>query len=325
LRLVPQGERIRISAKPRLASYARAHFHVGAEITSDRQELEETLKEFVEHTIHHFAGSGTSPLEETWALVKETSSDELEFCQLMGALGLSPYEEHTNVERALDLAAKYISKRQLLDLCLTSDHTNVVKSTAVATFLSKAFASASEIDLSPLRSTKHPDDDMRSPPHRIGYDAAKRLREGFSIVEQDISGASAVFQRLHINPESTQPELTGFDSPVIGSTSKHGDVGKAVLTRETGRRGRFAAARALYFLWTEKRTEKRLITNALTRDQQISRAFAAELLVPQSYIRSFAKNGSLKREKAFEIADLAGISLDLVEKQAINSRLAITS
>jgi hypothetical protein len=89
---------------------------------------------------------------------------------------------------------------------------------------------------------------------------------------------------------------------------------------------KLATARAAYTAWSsEARTDSRLMTNAVTRDQQASRAFAAETLVPIAYIRSQAKGSKLAQHLMYDIACNASVEVDVVRKQALNNGLQIVS
>jgi hypothetical protein len=278
----------------------------------------------VKETVEHLRGSGDSPLEQTWSLIEATSEEHLTFCRLIGALGLSPYETHASIEKALDMASSILSDQQMMDMCLTSGAENIVKSAFAAGHLAKALSKASELDLSALRDCEPPMDQSGSPAWSIGYKAARRLRDHFSIAETDIAGASTVFDMLNIDPAVKQiDDFRGVDTPLLGGVEKHELSGRLMLTQEQRQGRRFAAARAAYFLWAEEKDQRRFITTAVTRDQQISRAFAAELLVPQSYVRAQAKGRKLSWERVHEIANLAGVAPELIRHQANNSGLQI--
>jgi hypothetical protein len=216
-----------------------------------------------------------------------------------------------------------LSSEQMLDLCLTSTPENLVRSAYVAGHMNQAMQKVSQVDLATLQGFVPPSDDV-GPAWRVGYKAAQALRENLSIGETDFNGASAVFERLGIDPTVRQVvDLAGVESPIVGGIEKHESAGRLALIQE-GRQGRrFAAARGTYFLWAEKNKGRRLITDAVTRDQQISRAFAAELLVPQRYLRTQAKGNKLAREKVREIADLASVAPEMIKHQAVNSGLQL--
>jgi hypothetical protein len=71
--------------------------------------------------------------------------------------------------------------------------------------------------------------------------------------------------------------------------------------------------------------EERLITHAMTRNQQASRAFAAELLAPIKYIQSQRTGHKLPYHRVQEIAHQLRIGSDVVTKQALNNGIQIGS
>ena len=223
VQIVPGGERLQVSAHPRRAQHADAHFNRKSEAWIARKDAENALRKFVEETVLRLADKGhaATALEESWSLVRNTGPDEIEFCSLMGALGLSPYETHDNIESALDKASSMLSSEQMLDLCLTSTPENLVRSAYVAGHMNQAMQKVSQVDLATLQGFVPPSDDV-GPAWRVGYKATQALRENLSIGETDFNGASAVFERLGIDPTVRQVvDLAGVESPIVGGIEKH--------------------------------------------------------------------------------------------------------
>ena len=79
---------------------------------------------------------------------------------------------------------------------------------------------------------------------------------------------------------------------------------------------RFTAARAAFLGWAHGVNGSHLITSAITRDQQASRAFAAELLAPVGYIRTKATNRVLSEYAIDEIARSLNAPAGAVRYQA---------
>jgi hypothetical protein len=272
-------------------------------------------------------GNGaTSCLQESWSLIENTDPDEVFFCSLMGALGVSPYDTDASIDKALDIASGILSKTELMDVCLSSTPENIVRSAFVAGKMESSLADAAQIDLARLEGVVPPADKAGGPAWRVGYLAAQRLREHLSISDRDITGAAAVFDKLKIDPVSKPVmALRGVDTPLLGGIQKADACGKMVLVQESPQGRRFAAARGAYFLWASECDDRRLITNAVTRDQQVSRAFAAEMLVPASYIRTQAKGSRLSWGKLHDIAFEAGVASELIKHQASNHGLTLVA
>jgi Zn-dependent peptidase ImmA (M78 family) len=83
---------------------------------------------------------------------------------------------------------------------------------------------------------------------------------------------------------------------------------------------KFAAARASFLAWSNKTDDSRLVTTARTRDQQASRAFAAELLAPAKFLKQrLGKRGDVSPFVLDKLSDEMGISPTVVRYQARNN------
>lgn len=325
IRLLPSGDDIHISAKSRYAQHADVRFNVSAEAVSDRSAVEEQLRKFVEQTVKRLGDISDTPLQEAWQLVRDTDKASLEFCQLIGALGLSPYDSHPKIEQALDVTSKILSSQQLRDMCMTSTADDVLNSAYVASIIHKALETAPEIDLDVFARVKPPIDNVQAPAYRAGYVAARELRKMFGIKEQDVTGANKVFGELGIDQAGAFVTEKLVESAVVGAVEKHNWRGRFALVPTVKQRQKFAVARATYFLWAGGPDDCRVLTNAATRDQQAGRAFAAELLMPQSFLRTYAKQGRIQRDAVNRIADEAGVAPALANWQAKNHGLEVVN
>jgi hypothetical protein len=65
------------------------------------------------------------------------------------------------------------------------------------------------------------------------------------------------------------------------------------------------------------------LTSAVTRDQQASRAFAAELTAPFAFLRAKAKHSKLKQDQVIDLSAELDIGSDVVSKQALNNGLQV--
>jgi hypothetical protein len=323
--LVSTGDNIDIYAAKRRIEHGDAMFLKGGTSILRRSAVEGELQKFVEATLAHLKGVDDSPLQRSWALITETLEDTADFCRFMGALGLSPYESHPKVEEILDQASDVLTPKQLLELCQTSTLEHFATAAQVAVDVQGALRRMPEIDLSQLILIPRPADIVTIPAYRNGYEAAKKLRSQFQIGSKDVDGARKIFEALHID---FRPRTENFeerlDSPVVGATARHTSSGQMILVPKISAQRRFAAARAAYFFWTDSPDEEHLITSATTRDQQASRAFAAELLIPRDYIRSEAAGGKIKMQKLADIAEREDVSRSLIKWQAENDGLTVS-
>jgi hypothetical protein len=324
LSITPTGDVIQLFAKPREAQYADARFRAYVDFPAEREHVERQLSAFVDGTVERLAGCVGTPLQVAWKAIKETDQESVEFCRLMGALGLSPYDANPSIEAAIDSASRILTACQLLDLCLSSTPENVVKAAFAAATMRRAAESSPDIDLSSLPPA--PQDQVGGYAWRHGYKAAQSLRRHFGISEHDIDGASIVFEKIGVVTDTNNHfSFQNSDLPISGETEKRGHAGKLILASSAKPTRRFAAARATFFFQTGESEDFRLITNAVTRDQQASRAFAAELLVPQSYLRQRAIGSRLSWDMITKIADDAVVSPEVVKLQATNCGLTFSA
>lgn len=323
--LVSTGDNIEIYAAKRRIEHGDATFLKSGTSVVRRPAVEGELRKFVEATIEHLKGFDDTPLQRAWSFIAETQEDMLDFCRLMGMLGLSPYDPYPEIEEVLDRASEVLTSKQLLELCQTSTLENLAAAAQLAVGVQGALHRTPEIDLSQLVRIPRPADVVTAPAYRTGYEAAKKLRSQFQIGAKDVDGSRKIFEALHIDIRAQNESFQERpDSPVFGATAKHKDSGQMILVPKISAQRRFAAARAAYFFWTDAPDEEHLITSAVTRDQQASRAFAAELLIPRDYIRSEASGGKIKLQKLADIAEREDVSRSLLRWHATNVGLSVS-
>lgn len=337
---IANGQQIQISARSRFVPFADVKFTKGGSAVLERKYVESEMRKFVSDVVSRLevCGVHNTDLQSEWALISGTQEDELQYCQLVGALGLSPYVPNDRLSIALDNASASYSDQVLLDLCLTSTPDNFIATIELARKALELTRSAQESTLEPLARTSIPADNLASPAYRRGVQAAKAVRDALKISDLDPNGSTKLFDLLHIDTsnqikiESAASGKRGdsemsadFDfenAPIVGAVAKT-DIHPRIALLQSGKpQRRFTAARGAYLAWTAGHDEaNRLITTALTRDQQASRGFAAEILVPANYLRKFSRKTALRGEDAFELASTLGASPDLVRKQAQNNNI----
>jgi len=326
---VPIGRNIQISASPRDVQFADIRFRKGGLAWPSRKDVESELRQFVISVVRRLTESsisGTS-LHEAWNLVEGTAEDEIEFCQYVGALGLSPYSANEAVENTLDRVSPILGRRLAMDLCLASTPENFQAAARTAEIAHGAMALAPLSTLEPLATIPIPADNPMLPAWRRGVQAAQRVRTKLGIKEIDPYGSNLLFEKLKIDPsrriQHADNNIEG--APVVGAVARKDQIARVALLQHKEVQRRFAAARAAYAAWaSENQEESRLLTLAVTRDQQASRAFAAEMTAPFAYIRSQAKGSKLPQHRVFELASNLNVGADVVQKQALNNGLQIT-
>jgi hypothetical protein len=326
--IVATGRNIEVSAKPRFVQFADISFRRGGNRSIPRKIVQSELTKFVtdvagrlsEQKIH-----GTD-LQEEWSLITGTRDDEIEFCKYMGALGLSPYFGNDVIEGVLDRLADTLNSRLIMDLCLASTPEEFERTAGYAELAIASTDSAPEATLEPLTTVTAPSENFSIPAWRVGVQAATRVRSRLGIKDLDPGGGTQFLDALCVDPTraAVKSEQPRDESHVVGAVQRNRMTARLALLQRNEVQRRFAAARAVYSAWTaEHENEGRLLTQAVTRDQQASRAFAAEMMAPVAYLKKHARGSKLHQEQVFEIAGALHISADLVRKQAQNNGLTI--
>ena len=325
VQVVSTGEAMSVYAEKRTPQYADAFFNATSNALVSRTVLEQNLRSFIESVSKRAGERKLDPLYEAWSLVQNTGEEAQDFCRLIGALGLSPYDTHPGIEQALDMASEILSAKQIEDLCLTSTPDNIVKSTYVAAFIQTSMATKSNVAINMLPSIELPRDRVDGPAWNVGARTAQRLRTAFHLKDDDLIGSSKVFDQIGLDVGSkSDVNIRVNDLTIIGAVDRLDTYARVALTQDGLASRRFAAARATYLLLRSDIRTSRLITTAATRDQQASRAFAAELLVPHSAVRERSRNMKLPQDVVYELAVEATVSPEVIRYQAVNHGLTIS-
>ena len=325
--IVPAGRAVHVNVLPRDVQFADVRFRNHASVWLPREDVEKELKRFVTSVSNRLSEAkiSTTALQEAWSLITETTEEEFFFCRSIGALGLSPYAQNDLIEEVLERAATTLGKTLTMDLCLVSTSENFSDAARIAQQAKASSDNGSEISLEPLARIAAPSENYSVPAWRRGEQAAKRVRTVLGIKENDPRGADILFEKLKFEPEQKifLQERDNSISPISGLVSKDDMCGRAALLQPVLQQRRFSAARAAYTAWASEPNTARLITQAVTRDQQASRSFAAEITAPTAYLRSASHGGRLSHEQVFELAANLKIGPDVVKKHAQNKGLQV--
>jgi hypothetical protein len=212
-----------------------------------------------------------------------------------------------------------------MDLCLVCTRQTFEPVAAVAEKAIALTKDATVSTLSPLGSFAAPKDNFEVPAYRRGVRAAELLRRRFNIADNDTRGATKVFENLRIDTARRSEALRNDDElSVTGAVVREDLEMKVALLQGTETKRRFAAARAIFSAWSaETPNESRLLTSAVTRDQQANRAFAAELTAPRNLIRAKSRRGRLTENDVYDLAADLQVGIDVVQKQALNNGITV--
>jgi hypothetical protein len=161
--------------------------------------------------------------------------------------------------------------------------------------------------------------------------AANNLRKKFNINIKDPQGPDKIFDRLNIDTlhRTHIPEINDavtLQLPFSSAIDRDDQTAKVALFQDDELHRRFSAGRVTYLGWVSEHHSRRLATNALTRDQQASRSFAAEILTPQAFLKQLAgTQRQLHFDQIREIARERRVMWDVPFKQAVNAGIRVGS
>jgi hypothetical protein len=325
--IVPAGDRIEITARECYLRFARLTFLENANGSVARESVASTLQEFVEGALRRLSANGISdtPAHEAWGLIKSTDQKAEEYCRLVGSLGLCPYDDHTEIDAILERVTSVLDRTMITDLCEAADVSSFRSAAVLAEKLKSALPQGQAVDLSCLRNVEIPLDNLPAA-YRWGLEATKRVRQHLGISSRDPSGGNSFFDQVGLDVSKSiviAPDNASDLARVAAALEREDVCLNVALGEAKESQRRFTAARAAFLGWIKADHTRRLVTGARTRDQQASRAFAAELLAPISYIQSRTGGRTISVYRIDEIADELAVSPAVVRYQAQNNRMHV--
>lgn len=210
------------------------------------------------------------------------------------------------------------------DFCSAAKGDELLPSARKTIQLSENTSQQTTFSLEAIQEVAFPKDNFTGASWKAGVEAAKNVRSAFNISFSDTRGPDRIFERFMCNPDVLLNNSDDSDVPIDAIVTRQENMAFLSLLQTHVPKRRFATGRAIYLAATSGRKSRRLITDALMRDQQASRAFAAELLVPSEYLRSEAGYGSLSSEQVLEIAHTLKASPWVVRHQASNNAIQVS-
>jgi hypothetical protein len=326
LTIVPLGRGLHLNCAPRNAPFARARFLSEAFADVDRPAMEKELSAFVDEVVHRLKIRGLSetPVARIWSVFTSLTPDQKTLCMLLGSLGTSPADASDQLVSATERMLDVLGERATRDFCLAADAGTLQAFSPYLDAVATALEKAPEAALDPLLKVALPADNFAAPSWRRGKAAADRVRSNLGIGVQNANAADILFERMSMDPGVRTTLANSGEEPFVGAVARsNGKVNVALLQDDLAKR-RFSAARAAYLAWVSEAQSRRLVTNAVTRDQQASRSFAAEILIPQAHLLSLAgPKKTLHMEQLHEAAQSRKVMPDVAIKQATNANIKI--
>jgi hypothetical protein len=320
----PAGDKMEIVARSAFLRFAQLNFNEAVTATTAIDGVRSEFSKFIGEVLQHLTEKGVkdSPAHEHWNLVVNTTGEEESYCRMIGSLGLSPYIVHPEIDRVLEKITTEITETMLTDLCDATTMGNFERAAEFAKHVSAVLASVKEIQAKEFLQVRRPAD-TKPRAYEWGYQATDAARSALGIAHDDPSGSTAFFERLQLDPSAGIDDGKGFDAAapalISGAVERMDENMRVAVAGSNRAHRKFAAARATFLAWSDTGNSSRLVTTARTRDQQASRAFAAELLAPARYLEK--RLGERSEVSAFTLDKLSeemGIAPTIVHYQARN-------
>ncbi|WP_439815502.1 hypothetical protein [Zavarzinia sp. CC-PAN008] len=263
----------------------------------ERDSVEVALMDLVETVIERCKNSAVE-LRQVWDRVRCSiaNPDEVAYCVAAGSLGLDPYDPD-----GPDLSdwANGIPETLFTDVAEIVEASDLSSASDWLREQRERLRVFPEIDLSDFGAPAV--DHLKNPAWMAGQASAELLRDQVSLSVD--------------RPRSAVDRLVGSIIAEGGQLDKYGPNGiSAIVERRcssarigtvarSARQRRFRACAAVYMAWTAKEGDEHAATDASTRRQQASRAFAAEMLAPRQALIARAPRAGFDGE---DLQDLAG-------------------
>ena len=288
---------------------SNGHFYV------DRSQVQMSLQNVVDTVLARCTGISSPDVERLrseWSALMQATDDERDFCGAAARMGLDAY-------RSDQMAAS-------ITALLEEQGGEVESSLVVRDFFESAGpheADAAWRDISLelkkrqylLNDAPRPVPIEGYPPYRRGYAAAREVRRSLDLEDLEPIGAMSKFARTIGKRGITFSDRQSLAfSKIRAITGENKERTILISGPKPPNRGaqRFLEARGIYHsLYSNQ--GPRLITDAITTDQQSARAFAAELLAPAAGLMTYLEeNPNIEETK---------MVLDLADKYQVNQKV----
>jgi hypothetical protein len=283
-----------------------------------REDAEADLAALIDATLARtgLTGDSRSELAQAWDSVRASLDDPSEraYCESAGRLGLDPYDPD-----APDLTAwaDQFSEPLFADICEAATIEQMEPTVEFVTRQLPHLREAATIDVTGFPSP--PRLDLSQPAAWAGYEAARRLRSSLKLGDNP---KIAVSRLLGKGAEGAGLQRPGR-LPIEGVLSRSDGTMRSVVVGQRKDQRRFRMCRATFLAWMAEDGADLAITTSNTRAQQASRAFGAELMAPESFIRGRAGNDGLTPDDVEELGRELSCSTWIIQHQIENHQIGM--
>ncbi len=292
----------------------------------EKGPTEDVLAEFVSEILRRIEGLNderVDKLRENWRAIRGADVEEATVCVVAGRMGVDPYDPSQVSD---ELAAFVETAIGDPELPLARDLTEAAQPSFVASQWSWVQQARATWKLGPIPGTAPVSTDIAElSSSGQGYRLAAIVRERAGLAPSDpVHSVEDVAQVVAKVPLRAQEQNHVPGSGIRAAVGWNDDREIVLAGPHPPRESslRFLAARGLYHALFACDRSERLVTDAYTWDQQVSRAFAAELLAPQAALTA-RTGGRTDHCKVEELAEQFGASTMVIEKQLENAGVAL--
>lgn len=327
LRLVTLGRRVDARWQPLAMESAGIRFLSSGNAVLDSDELYAQLREFVNAVIARLDESGVTgtALHEQWSAIENVDREELDFCLASARLGVDAYDLPEGFEANLLNVARTVRKDLLNDFLSLTNKRDLWKQAQDLRAVSAAIAGDQDsVDaLAQIRSRK-PDLKADLKPWRFGYRFAAELRRTLNGSDWKSPNLESLAGILGIDKLDKcllegDRDCQFFDA--LAGTN-HYNAPKFVIEKKRPDSRQFAFCRAMFEHLTLPPGRFALVSRMRTDRQRMSRAFAAEFLVPQPMLKKDLSSAVVGEDEIEDLASAYGVSPFVIRHQIKNHRLA---
>jgi hypothetical protein len=324
LRIVPEGDLIRIEWCPLRTIHQSIDYLSYGKIRIQKEELVEFLTDFVEAVLERLNACGISEkwLTEEWEAIGSTSKsgEEMEFCIAAAYLGLDPYDLREISAESLIQTWEELPLAVRHDVYLAAEARDLLPA---AKWVNNGLTEISKNSIADgkwneVREKVGPPDPGKAPwweGYRVASDFLRVTRASDSFPVNIESIVDAPFTIL----EAEDPPIRSIDA-VVGVGQK---AAPCLYTRKSlPESKRFVQARALYEFIAGNGASPAVLSSAVVAHQQASRAFAAELLAPSATIRKRIHSTIVTEGEISDLAAEFKVSELVVIHQIANHKIA---
>ena len=326
LRFVTLGGNIAAGWKPLEIYNAGITFSRSGHCVVNAVDFRETIRNFVNAVVTRlddFGIAGTS-LHNDWASIQNADSDEQDFCQAVARLGKDPYVDDPALEASVLSVAGRIRDELLADFLSLATIDELSSQADALEHISNSIASdCLEIDV--LASVRHhaPQFSQRNSPWETGYHFATGLRTAINGHPWKSRSLEELAEKLSIDQldRSLLPESgkCRFLDALVGLNERGNP--KFLIEKKRPDSRQFAFCRAMFENLTSP-GKFGAVSGLRTDRQQMSRAFAAELLAPHDGLKQDISGSVVGEEEIAQLSEAYGVSTRVIEHQIRNHRLA---